>query len=109
MSRHTFAGRAGETIAIGWDRPLRTFFVQVSTPHPTKAGESKMLDWVGTDIDELATAAEAIAIARTYTDLPDTLGATLETDRLKTVATPDGPAQFAARPFSQAILKRPQG
>lgn len=99
MSRHTFAGRAGTTVAIGWDRPLRTFFVQVSKPHPTKAGESKMLKWAGTDIDELATAAEAIAIAKTYADLPDTLGATLETDRLKTVATSDGPAQIAARPF----------
>ena len=99
MSRHTFAGRTGETVAIGWDRPLRTFFVQVTVPHQTKAGETRMLDWAGTNVGELATAAEAIAIARTYADLPETLGATLETARLETVATPDGPAQVAARPF----------
>ncbi len=50
MSRHTFAGKAGTTVAIGWDRPLRTFFVQVSKPHPTKAGENKMLRWAGTSV-----------------------------------------------------------
>jgi hypothetical protein len=99
MSRHTFAGRAGTIVAIGWDRPLRTFFVQVSKPHPTKVGASRMLEWAGTYVGELTTAASAIDIARAYADLPDTLGATLETDRLKTVATPDGAAQIAARPF----------
>lgn len=99
MSRHIFAGRSGETVAVGWDRPLRTFFVQVTVPHPTEAGESEMLDWVGTDIGELPTASEAIDIAKTYADLPETIGAKLETDRLKTVATFDGPAQVAARPF----------
>lgn len=99
MSRHTFAGRSGETVAIGWDRPLRTFFVQVTVPHPTEAGESKMLDWVGTDDGELATAAEAIDIAKTYADLPATLGATLETDRMKTLGRTDGPAQIATRRF----------
>ena len=99
MSRHSFAGRSGETVAIGWDRPLRTFFVQVSMPHPTKAGESKMLDWVGAEEGELTTAAEAIEIAKTYADLPDTLAATLETDRMKTLGQSDGPAQIAARRF----------
>jgi hypothetical protein len=99
MSRHNFTGRTGEIIAIGWDRPLRSFFVQVSRPHPTRAGNSRMLEWVGTAVGELTIAAEAIDIARRYTDLPDTLAATLETDRLKTLATPDGPAQVAVRPF----------
>lgn len=103
MSRHTFAGRAGETVALGWDRPLQTFFVHVSKPHPTMIGESMLLDWVGTDTGELPTAAEAIDIAATYADLPSTIGATLETDRLKTLATFDGPAQLAAKPF----LRRP--
>lgn len=34
MSRHTFAGHAGTTVAVGWDRPLGTFFVQVSLSSP---------------------------------------------------------------------------
>jgi len=99
MSRHTFAGRAGTTVAIGWDRPLQTFFVQVTKPDPTDEDETVMVVWSGTDRAELPTAADALAIAASYADLPETLGATLETDRLKTVATFDGPAQRAVRPF----------
>ena len=99
MSRHTFPGKAGTTVAIGWDRPLGTFFIHVTKPHPEEEGETDTLVWLGTIFGELPTAAAAIAVAASYADLPDTLGATLETDRLKTVATPDGPAQIAARPF----------
>ena len=39
MSRHTFAGPAGVSVAIGWDRPLDTFYVQVSRPDPEDEGE----------------------------------------------------------------------
>lgn len=99
MSRHSFAGRAGTTVAIGWDRPLRTFFVQVLRPHRTMEGEDETVEWQGTEPDELPTAAAAIAVAVLHADLPETLGATLETDRLKTIATSDGPAQIVARPF----------
>lgn len=99
MSRHTFAGTAGVTVAIGWDRPFQSFFVQVVGPHPTMVGEEQMLVWAGTEVGELTTAAAAIAIAARYAVLPDTLGATLETDRLKTVATRDGAAQIAIGPF----------
>jgi hypothetical protein len=97
MSRHTFAGKAGTTVAIGWDRPLQSFFVQVTRPHPDERNETDMLVWLGTIFGELPTAAAAIAVAAPYAELPETLGAMLETDRLKTVATPDGAAQIAAR------------
>lgn len=94
MSRHTFPGKGGASeVAIGWDRPLATFFVQVFRPDPLEAGEETAFIWVGTDIGELPTAAAAISIAAPHADLPGTLGATLETDRLKTVAASDGPAQ----------------
>ena len=99
MSRHTFTGNAGTTVAIGWDRPLLTFFVQVLRPHPTMEGEDDMVEWQGTEPDELPTAASAIEIAARYASLPDDLGATLETDRLKTLGSTDGPAQRAVRPF----------
>lgn len=34
MSRHQFPGLDGmSTVAIGWDRPLQTFFVHVLRPH----------------------------------------------------------------------------
>ena len=99
MSRHTFTGNAGTTVAIGWDRPLLTFFVQVLRPHPTMEGEDDMVEWQGTEPDELPTAASAIEIAARYADLPEDLGAKLETDRLKTLGTANGPAQRAVRPF----------
>ena len=99
MSRHTFTGNAGTTVAIGWDRPLGSFFIQVIRPHPTMEGEDEMVEWQGTEPGELPTAAAAIAIGAPYADLPDTLGATLETDRMKTLGSFDGPAQRAARPF----------
>lgn len=100
MSRHTFAGKNGASeVAIGWDRPLATFFVQVLAPHPVLEGEDATILWKGTDFGELPTAASAIRLGQDYADLPDTLGATLETDRLRTVASRDGPAQIAVRRF----------
>jgi hypothetical protein len=83
MSRHTFPGHAGQTVNIGWDRPLATFFVQITRPHPTHKGDDEIVEWRGTDDGEL----------------PAELGATLETDRMKTLGQTDGPAQMAARRF----------
>lgn len=99
MSRHTFEGHAGKTIAVGWDRPLGTFYVHVTRPHPRLQGEDETVEWRGTDDGELPTAASAIAVASFYGDLPADLGATLEMDRMKTLGQKDGPAQNAARQF----------
>lgn len=94
MSRHVFTGLQGEnTVAIGWDRPLETFFVQVMRPHPEMEGEDDVLFWKGTDLRELPTAADAIAAARPWAILPTDLGATLETDRMKTLGKSDGEHQ----------------
>lgn len=94
MSRHVFTGLQSEnTVAIGWDRPLETFFVQVMRPHPKMEGEDEILFWKGTDLRELPTAADAIAAARAWAVLPAGLGATLETDRMKTLGRSDGEHQ----------------
>lgn len=98
MSRHSFPGKAGATsVTLGWDRPLATFFVQVFVPDPNEAGEEATILWEGTAPGELPTAASAIALATRYADLPETLGTMLETDRLRTVAAPDGREQAAAK------------
>lgn len=98
MSRHTFTGLDGEnTVAIGWDRPLETFFVQVLAPHPTLEGEQEILFWKGTDLRELPTAADALTAARLWALLPIDLGATLETDRMKTLGNSDGEHQAAVK------------
>jgi hypothetical protein len=94
MSRHVFTGLQGKnTVAIGWDRPLETFFVQVMRPHPEMEGEDDILFWKGTDLRELKTAADANAAARPWAILPADLGATLETDRMKTLGKSDGEHQ----------------
>jgi len=103
MSRYDFPGNGvASSVAIGWDRPLATFFVQVMQPHPRIDGEEATYIWKGAAPGELPTAAAAITVAAEYADLPKDLGATLETDRLKTLGTFDGPAQEAAKPFIQA-------
>lgn len=103
MSRYDFPGKGvASSVAIGWDRPLATFFVQVMQPHPRTDGEETTYIWKGAAPGELPTAAAAITVATEYADLPEDLGATLETDRLKTLGTFDGPAQKAAKPFIQA-------
>jgi len=100
MSRHVLPGKGvASSVAIGWDRPLETFFVQVMQPHPRIDGEEGTYIWKGTSHGELPSAAAAIEIARPFADLPADLGATLETDRLRTLGTFDGPAQRAVRPF----------
>lgn len=99
MSRHIFTGHSGQTVHIGWDRPLATFFVQITRPHPTRKGETEVVVWQGTGDRELPTAASAITVAAAYGDLPSYLGAILETDRMRTLGKTDGPAQVAARYF----------
>ena len=86
------------SIAIGWDRPLASFFVTVFGPRDAD-GEDVIVEWQGTAHDELPTAAAAIAVAARYATIPDGLSATLETDRLKTLATPDGAEQVRTRRF----------
>ncbi|KAF2857183.1 MULTISPECIES: hypothetical protein [Sphingomonas] len=97
MSRHTFVGPAGVSVAIGWDRPLETFYVQVSRPDPEDPGERDTFVWKGLAPGELSTAAAAIAIATPHAALPTDLGTTLETDRLQTLGSFDGPAQAAMK------------
>jgi hypothetical protein len=100
MSRYVFSGKnVASSVALGWDRPLATFFVQVMQPHPRIDGEELTYIWRGTAPGELPTAASAIAIAAEYADLPADIGAMLETDRLRTLGTFDGPAQHAVKPF----------
>ena len=93
MSRHTFVGPAGVSVAIGWDRPLETFYVQVSRPDPEDPGECDTFIWKGLEPNELTSAAAAIDIATPHAALPTDLGNTLEMDRLKTLGVSDGEYQ----------------
>ena len=101
MSRRSLvpndAQPAGTSIAVGWDRPLQTFFAQVL--RTDDHGEDDVIIWVGTALKELITATAAVAAVAPYADIPTDLAAQLETDRLKTLGSFDGKQQRDARRF----------
>ena len=100
MSRHELSihpDRSDATrAAVGWDRPLATFYAQIFRRDEGEADETAFL-WIGTYPGELKTAADALAIVAPYAVIPTGLSAELETDRLKTLGARDGPAQAVAK------------
>ena len=95
MSRHELDGRNGATrVAVGWDRPLNTFYAQAFR---VEDGEEVAFVWKGTSTHELPTAGAALAVIADYADPPPDLARTLETDRLRSLGTADGPAQTDAK------------
>ncbi|MFC0205324.1 hypothetical protein [Novosphingobium soli] len=82
--------------AVGWDRPLQTFFAQV---YRIENGEETAFIWEGLDFRELKTPAEALRVVAPYCALPEGLAQALEVDRLKTSGTWDGAAQLDAKRF----------
>jgi hypothetical protein len=91
---------------VGWDRPLQTFFAQLFSIN--EDGEEEPHIWIGTFPRELASAAAAIAVVEADCRVPEGLAATLETERLASLGTFDGPQQadlkgrFLRHPPSEA-------
>ncbi|NUR59350.1 MAG: hypothetical protein HOV87_11875 [Catenulispora sp.] len=92
MSRHTLtplAPFAKHTIVIGWDRPLRTYYVQVvnhsaaETDDDTAAQDDASNPYIrrGCDFEEITDAAAAVAIVRPYAEIPPGLVAQLKTEQ----------------------------
>lgn len=106
MSRHQVPLREdidATSAWVGWDRPLQTFFVQVFKDHPTEPGEETELLWVGSSEKELPRPVDALLLLEPYCIIPDELPATLEIDRMKTLAATDGPNQVEAKAFLARI------
>jgi len=107
MSRHIVPIKAGvdasQAIA-GWDRPLRTYFVQVFRSDDD--GEEEEILWEGAEPDQLKTPDEALRLLAPWCDIPDGLSATLQIDRMKTLANRDGPAQTQAKAFLEELKRR---
>lgn len=98
MSRHVFRGADAigpVTVSIGWDRPLRTFFIRV---HREAEGEEEEVMWRGGAPGEIAEAAQLVALAAPFASLPADVVDILDADRARE-CEPDGPAQIAARAF----------
>lgn len=107
MSRHDLRPRLEGSIVtrgtVGWDRPLQTFFAQLFSVNEDEEEEPHI--WVGTFPRELESAAATIAIVESDCVVPEGLAAKLETERLASLGTFDGPQQVDLK---SRFLHRPQ-
>ena len=87
---------------VGWDRPLQSFFAQLFSIN--EEGEDEAHIWVGTFPRELDSAGAAFAIVKDQCLIPEGRAATLETERLASLGTADGPAQVDAK---QRFIQHP--
>ncbi len=110
MSRHSLQPLPDQRhiyeVAIGWDRPMRTYFIIIfGSPESDDderfdaggelPGSDELLPllWDGTAPEALATPAAAIALAAPFAHIPEGLGALLEADRIRESSSVDGPVQ----------------
>lgn len=109
MSRHQLPLREGVEASsawIGWDRPLLTFFAQVFVTDPADPDEEVELLWRGTSEGELPRPVDAIRLLEHYCEIPAEIAASLEIDRMRTLATVDGPNQQEAKAFLARLEAR---
>ncbi len=76
MSRHDLPSQAGHTITVGWDQPLMTYFCIVK-----RLADGEIVEWLGTDYQELYDLDDLVRAARPYTTIPGALLGVLYDDR----------------------------
>ena len=101
MSRHELkpleGHRAITRVVIGWDRPLRTFFAQIFERSDDPDEDDVATLWEGTDLEEIASAAQALAIVAPFAVVPNGLEALLEGEKRDSYDRRDGPEQMRAK------------
>ena len=100
MSRYELKPRAGNgvgKVAVGWDRPLQTFFAQVFTPTNEEPEEGEATIWVGTEPGELPSPESALRVVEAYADVPETLATALAADMAASIGVRDGVHQAEAK------------
>lgn len=81
MSRHEFQ-HDPVRVAIGWDAPLATFYLQVWTGREADEDDGPAI-WLGTAYGEAPDPEPLIAIARQHlASMPTTIGRQLRVDQL---------------------------
>ncbi len=70
-------------IAIGWDRPLNTYFVQVLDPTHDEEEPGFEILWRGTSFGEILSVDEAIALIVPWAEIPIDLRTILILDRIR--------------------------
>ena len=69
MSRHTIPSPIPNiTVTVGWDRPLQTYFAQVTRDH-TATDQDTVLLWIGGSRGEITRVEDLIAPLAPYAEL----------------------------------------
>ena len=105
MSRHAVPSfDARYEIAVGWDRPLNSYFAQVEDMHADD-DEDPVVVWVGAGPSEIQTPEALRAPIAAYGTLTDEMISTLAADRAATLDRGNSPLQ---RDGLAAIAKLPK-
>jgi len=97
MSRYDLASKtAGIKIAVGWDRPLNTYFGIVTEDKDDDDGDSVIV-WVGTNNGDIQLPEDLQAALSAYADIPADILTRLRIDRAETLDTGNSPLQRRMR------------
>jgi hypothetical protein len=104
MSRHQLQSKSGNhTIAVGWDKPLATFFaiVEHNSPAETDVFDDDESDapvlWIGISYLELKTPEDLVVPLAPYAYLSAAMLQILRDDRAATLDTGPTPLQRLVR------------
>ena len=97
MSRYDLESKtAGIKIAVGWDRPLNTYFGVVTEDKDDDYGDSAII-WVGTNNGEFQHPEDLQPVLSAYANIPADILTRLRIDRAETLDTGNSPLQRRMR------------
>ncbi len=71
MSRHELVPlNPAHEVAVGWDRPLHTFFAQVLDVEADEDSDDRMILWIGADFGAVPDPATAVDAVRPFAVIP---------------------------------------
>lgn len=81
MSRHHLVAlNPAHEVVVGWDRPLRTFFAQVTNVAADEASDERTVLWIGCATEAVSDPALAVHALQPYAVIPADLVQTLQGD-----------------------------
>jgi hypothetical protein len=93
MSRYDLESKiAGIKVAVGWDRPLNTYFGIVTEDKDDDYGDSVII-WVGTNNGEIHRPEDLQPVLSAYASIPADILTRLRIDRAETLDTGNSPLQ----------------
>jgi hypothetical protein len=92
-------------IVVGWDRPLKTYFIQVHVPHPNVEGETRLIVHEGAHLDRPVTMEALKQIIAPFGSIPPEQEATMKADQAATISTRDGPAQVEMKNLLRRLFE----